>query len=880
MNRAIRSWWRAAAIASALLVISGCRADAPPPNPSILLAFEASAESVGQADTLVIWVKRESEGERLALPDPASIALEGWDPASGPFLVDLVPGRTMKGELLLYAALTDSQDRAEARGWRFGRPGALSAVAIDTQGERRVEIELVAFEVTCDLDGDYFQACHKEACCPSFEQDPRFIDCNDLAVEGVATSPEQSHPFLDSSTEVNAGLCDNGIDEDCLGGDAPCVDADADGSPSAEDCDDQDAARHPGALEICGDGVDQDCDGASDDDDPDCGGGNDGDGDGFCRQGEDLNGDGDCFDEGEQDPARADCNDNNPEVHPDIPDERACDGLDEDCDGLVDEGLTCDDLDGDGVKDAEDCVNTDVEGALPGAFDAGRSPDLEEVCGNNVDEDCDGIAAPCEANDADGDGFGDARQGGTDCNDGDPLTYPGAPERCGDGVDNDCRGGDVACLDDRDGDGFNADQDCDDGDPEIHPDKTGERVEEICDLEDNDCDGLVDEGNPLSLSAGGLPVEVRCGFNDVGLCRMGWSVCSRLGGQAGIVCAGVRNPQPEICDFEDNNCDGAVDEGVRNRCNGCRVLPNEPGQPCALCKVYACDGTDAVACRGPEPNECGGCARLDNPPGRACGRCNLDRYVCANNNESTRCNGDTADNACGGCDDLSNPPGTSCGTCGLNQYVCERRERTQCNGDMRSNVCGGCTPSNLQQGASCGQCGTIVCQGNNPVCDDHPRNACMGCGTLATPPGRACGTCNLNTTVCDGQNQTRCDGDMRANVCGGCTPSNLQQGASCGQCGTVVCEGNNPVCDDRPRNACGGCTPSNLVLGASCGQCGTVVCEGNNPVCNDRPRNACGGCTVLPNAPGEACGEGCVRACDGTDALKCVRSADPQQRCQ
>ncbi len=145
------------------------------------------------------------------------------------------------------------------------------------------------------------------------------------------------------------------------------------------------------------------------------------------------------------------------------------------CDPLIDRDL-------DGFSECDDCH--DGDGRIhPGAV---------EHC-NGVDDDCDGTVD--NGHDADGDGFSPCHPDPVfaDCDDGDATVHPGAPETCGpagsgNGVDEDCNGYvDETCDPcdpaDADGDGFSeCDGDCEPLDVEIHP-----GAPEQCDGKDNDC---------------------------------------------------------------------------------------------------------------------------------------------------------------------------------------------------------------------------------------------------------------------------------------------------------------------------------------------------------------------------------------------------------
>ena len=67
---------------------------------------------------------------------------------------------------------------------------------------------------------------------------------------------------------------------------------------------------------------------------------------------------------------------------------------------------------------------------------------------------------PAGCPDADADGHEDAACGGDDCDDGNPTVYPGAPEVCGDGIDQDCDGADLSCGEGHDGLVWNGSETC------------------------------------------------------------------------------------------------------------------------------------------------------------------------------------------------------------------------------------------------------------------------------------------------------------------------------------------------------------------------------------------------------------------------------------
>ncbi|MBT3219421.1 MAG: hypothetical protein HN348_10045 [Proteobacteria bacterium] len=388
-------------------------------------------------------------------------------------------------------------------------------------------------------------------------------DCNDTRSD--------LHPAADELCNGVDDDCDTKIDEaDSLDAALWYADGDGDGYglDSTEitscdhpgsgwvslsgDCNDGNAAVLPGADEWCN-SIDDDCDGVEDENDAldaviwyldrDL--------DGFGRS---NNTSLDCLQPAPK-PSGAqwvdsdgDCDDNDLDIYPGAK-EWCGNSVDDDCDGNIDEDDAVDvsvwylDSDGDqwgaNTTAEQACVEPTTDHVALGGdcdeADVAINPGADEVCGDGVDNDCDGLIDDASAvdaltwhQDADGDGYGSTDVSaqivgctgyvgmiviGGDCDDGDETIFPGADEWCG-GGDEDCDG--IENEDDAvdaplryiDGDHDNygndteaipsceplagrIDQggDCADSIYEIHPD-----IDDVCANQlDDDCNGLVDD---------------------------------------------------------------------------------------------------------------------------------------------------------------------------------------------------------------------------------------------------------------------------------------------------------------------------------------------------------------------------------------------------
>ena len=446
----------------------------------------------------------------------------------------------------------------------------------------------------CQVDG--LQACTEDGTgtkCAGEALPPEEESCNGLDddCDGEVDEP--------SAAGCEVYLAD--LDEDGFGkdGDSQCLCGAAFPYTAAEggDCSDKDASVTPDALESCN-GKDDNCDGAIDE--PGALGCAlfyvDGDKDGYGKEG-----DWSCLCAPDGDYILiigGDCNDDDPAVRPGTVE--LCNGKDDNCDGELDEGyvtgIPC--AVGIGACAAEGSVVCSQDGKEVACNVAAGQP-TEEKC-NGVDDNCNGpidegfpgVGVACEA------GIGECKaQGMLVCTaDGLDLECNALPEIPGNEL---CGGGDEDCdgevdeayaggctpffMDsDSDGHGIADDQkclclpvypytaamvgDCDDNNGQAHP-----GGQEKCGNGDEDCNGVVDDEGAQGCNAYypdndadgyGPDEDSKC------LCAAAPPYSVTSGGDCDDVQATVNPGAKEVCGAGDENCDGAVDE---NGAEGCVI---------------------------------------------------------------------------------------------------------------------------------------------------------------------------------------------------------------------------------------------------------------------------------------------------------------------
>ena len=385
-----------------------------------------------------------------------------------------------------------------------------------------------------------------------------------------------------------AEVC-NGLDDDCSGAaDEPFVDSDGDGTADCADPDDDGDGVCDASIAVLGVCLAG----------PDCAPLDptevctiyyrDGDDDGFGDCGTST-----CLCE----PlapfvltacTRIDCDDDDPTRSPGLAD--VCDGRDNDCTGVADDGGI--DTDQDGVRN--DCDDDDDgDGVLDGEDNCPENENADQADSNGdgvgdvCEEDNDGDGVPQNSDncphtpnpaqaDCDGDGIGDVCDPDDDndlvpdtldCLPCDDAAYPGNPiEQCN-AIDDNCDGvtdeGSVGTTEPCDGDDPDAyatgiTMCTSDGSAVVCVETL--QAELLCDGLDDDGDGLIDEGFPQ--------MGASCDGPDADLCETGRMLCTS---NAQPVCVEEGEGAVELCNGLDDDCDGETDEGfagVGEPCDG------------------------------------------------------------------------------------------------------------------------------------------------------------------------------------------------------------------------------------------------------------------------------------------------------------------------
>jgi len=481
-----------------------------------------------------------------------------------------------------------------------------------------------------DEDGDAYGTSDFRCLCAAIPPHTALVpgDCDDASAEvhpGVAETCNGRDDDCDGATDEEGavGCGDRFRDEDGDGfgvpGDKKCLCAAV--SPymatQAGDCDDTDAAVHPGVPESCN-GRDDDCDGVKD---PEGASGcanyyydHDADGFGVAENPKCL-----CAPQGKYTAQKpGDCDDTDGSVYPGRPE--SCNNRDDDCDAATDEdfplkGQPCDGPDADFCKEGVYFCNAAGTG-----LDCSDLTDATvEVC-NNADDDCDGLTDE------------DLYQScSSPCGVGTETCVAGKWQGCSAMQPKWCTNYQTCGLESL----------CVTSCPAAPP--------EQCNSKDDDCDGLTDEDLTRACSS-------MCG-SGFETCQFGqWANCTAPlprtclnynNCQTEPMCVSSCPPAPsETCNNRDDNCNGQVDENLIRTCS-------------TICGsgTETCVSGNWINCTAPKPIQCmdyGTCTQKDfcgsSCPSAPAEICNL---------KDDNCNGLTdegyeGDDGCTNCGDFPN----------------------------------------------------------------------------------------------------------------------------------------------------------------------------------------------------------------------------------
>tara|TARA_Y100001970_G_scaffold293857_1_gene443903 strand:+ start:1620 stop:5849 length:4230 start_codon:yes stop_codon:yes gene_type:complete len=550
-----------------------------------------------------------------------------------------------------------------------------------------------------------------------------------------------------------------------------------------------------------------------------------------------------------------------------------CNRLDDDCDGNVDEdfpGLGDECFAGLGLCERSGSIECSQDGLTASCTATPRNPLSIEQCGNNQDDDCNGLVdegEECVCMDGQevecGSNIGSCLLGTQTCQFGQYGECLGGVQP----VDETCNGEDDDC-DEAVDEGFNVGNGCNIGQGVCFSEGVVtcegcnahiiEPNDEICNGLDDDCDGTVDE-NPTDPTIG-----EDCG-PELGVCGSdrGSLVCSN----AEIICEGGVQPEDEVCNGLDDDCDGDTDELF--------VLLGTPcsagvGQ-CQRNGVYVCseDGNDTRcnAVAGQPQNET--CNRLDDN--------------CDGNVDEIQCNCSNGD---------TQPCGSNVGACQQGVETCTNGQWGECVNEVSpveeacnalDDDCDGLTDEDFTLGEVC-TVGLGICI-NSGVTQCRQDETDSECSVQPLPP---------QNEICDDLDND-CDGTVDNNVAAECECDNGNTrpcGSNVGACQQGVetcingqwdgeCDGEIvPVietCNGLDDN-CDGNTDESFNLGNPC-SVGLGICQrSSNLVCS--PDQSASECDIEPGNPvDEVCDDELDNDCDGftdgdDDDCGCVPQAE------